>query len=197
MASLLDIATVARKVPVPVGDGKEVDVNVYGVSAQSIADLMVRFPDIGKSFSGGKPPAVEDIIKFAPEAIAAILAAGTGSAGIARCRCADGAPSGDLPSHLPARCRPFRGNASASRRARGSRHSISAVLARSIFDLVKEVGHPDPWSLTPRQIYFWLQLASKSKKELMLRDLSLTSLASQGSGREIKKQIKQLEKEVR
>lgn len=75
MASLLDLARVARKVKV--GDD---EVDVYGVSAQGFAELMARFPEIGKMMAGITVDAAS-LGKLAPEALGAFIAAGTGNVG--------------------------------------------------------------------------------------------------------------------
>lgn len=75
MASLLDIAKVARKV-----DVGGVELEVYGISLQSFASLMVRFPELGKLMSGYKLEQAE-LMKMAPEAVGAIIAAGCGELG--------------------------------------------------------------------------------------------------------------------
>ena len=75
MASLLEIADVARTVPIR---GKEVE--VYGVSGEGLANLMVRFPEVGKMLSGANVD-TEGMMKLAPAALAAFIAAGCGKPG--------------------------------------------------------------------------------------------------------------------
>ena len=75
MASLLEIATVARQV-----DVRGLKIDVYGVSAQGIVELMVRFPEVGKAFSGVEPDTAA-LMKLAPQALAAFIAAGCGQPG--------------------------------------------------------------------------------------------------------------------
>jgi len=75
MASLMEIANVPRQV-----DVRGVKVDVTGVSAEGLAALMARFPDIGKLFSGIVPEK-EDLMKLAPTALSAFIAAGCGKAG--------------------------------------------------------------------------------------------------------------------
>jgi len=72
--SLLDIAPQHELVPV----GKE-KLKVVGVSAEGVLALFKRFPDMGAWFKGGLKP--EMMVKAAPEAIAAIIAAGCGTPG--------------------------------------------------------------------------------------------------------------------
>lgn len=74
MPGLSDIARSFRTVKVG-----NTDVEVPGISAEGIAYLFHRFPII-KDLIGGKPNLeAEDLIKIAPEALAAIIAVGTGS----------------------------------------------------------------------------------------------------------------------
>lgn len=77
MVSLTDIAPSTRTVPVG-----GADVSVFGVSAKGIASLLSSFPQLRSVFTGGisslKP---DDLMKNAPEAIAAIIAAGCGQPG--------------------------------------------------------------------------------------------------------------------
>ncbi len=75
MASLLDIAPAGRTVPV-----RGTDVAVTGVSAAALVGLLRRFPTLLTAFAGGSLTA-DAIADAAPDAIAAILAAGTGSSG--------------------------------------------------------------------------------------------------------------------
>lgn len=81
MVGLLDIAPLARTVPV-----SGVDVAVYGVSAEGIASLLGRFPQLASMIGMEAEKAqegvtAEAIIKVAPTAIAAIIAAGCGYPG--------------------------------------------------------------------------------------------------------------------
>lgn len=72
MASVLELLNVQRSVQV--GD---ISVDVYGVSSIAIAQLMARFPEFGKMFSGVEVDRAE-MLKMAPDALAAFLAAGCG-----------------------------------------------------------------------------------------------------------------------
>lgn len=77
--SLLDIAPSTATVEVQPGK----HVNVFGVSAEGIAALFVDFPALQKIFAGEKmerPPFAE-LVKTVPEALAAVIAAGTGTPG--------------------------------------------------------------------------------------------------------------------
>ena len=74
----LSIEDIAPQVElVPIG---EKFLSVYGVSAEGIVSLFKRFPQMKGWFSGGAF-AAEDLIKEAPDGIAAIIAAGCGAAG--------------------------------------------------------------------------------------------------------------------
>ncbi|MCW2854369.1 MAG: hypothetical protein JWM84_4033 [Nocardioides sp.] len=75
MTSLLDIAPASEFVDV--GGTK---IEVFGVSAQAVALLFGRFPELRKLMSGVAVDA-EQISAFAPGAIAGIIAAGVGQAG--------------------------------------------------------------------------------------------------------------------
>jgi hypothetical protein len=75
MASLLEVANVARSVTV-----RGVDVSVVGLSGTEIATLMARFPEVGKLMSGVEPDR-KSLMKMAPVALNAFIAAGTGKAG--------------------------------------------------------------------------------------------------------------------
>ena len=77
MPGLLDIAQSTKKVAIAGGE-----VPVYGVSAKGIAYLFERFPVIRELLTGKSAdlsPAT--LTKLVPDAIAAIIAAGTGSPG--------------------------------------------------------------------------------------------------------------------
>jgi hypothetical protein len=77
MPGLLDIAPSSRTVKI--GD---VDVGVHGVSAKGIAVLLERFPQVREMFVGRSQELTPDsIVTLIPDAIAAIIAAGTGSPG--------------------------------------------------------------------------------------------------------------------
>lgn len=83
MATLLDIATVSEFVEVPGKpgkDGKPQEVEVFGVAAEGIAMLFQRFPEI-RMLMTGKSLEKDAIAKLAAPAIAAIIAASTGSPG--------------------------------------------------------------------------------------------------------------------
>lgn len=80
MATLLDIASVSEFVSVPGPKGKTQDVEVFGVSAEGIAVLFNRFPEI-RMLLTGKSLEKEKLAKMAPPAIAATIAAATGMPG--------------------------------------------------------------------------------------------------------------------
>ncbi|HDZ74372.1 MAG TPA: hypothetical protein ENH55_16735 [Aurantimonas coralicida] len=75
MVGLIDIAPAVETVPV--GDK---DVAVYGVSVHGIADLLRRFPELSKLFTG-KLDKPEHLIDLGPDIVVAIIAAGTGAPG--------------------------------------------------------------------------------------------------------------------
>ena len=77
MVSLLDIADQQRTVTIR---GK--DVAVFGISAQDIVYLFGKFPELRLLMSGKQADLTpETLLKLAPGAVAAAIAAGTGSAG--------------------------------------------------------------------------------------------------------------------
>jgi len=81
MVGLLDIAPSTRHVRVGYGE-LGYNVPVYGVSAAGIAALLQDFPELKNIVAGGKVDlTMESVLKAAPGAIAAIIAAGTGTPG--------------------------------------------------------------------------------------------------------------------
>lgn len=74
--TLLDIGNPTIQVPVT----EDQSVAVSGISTEGILNLFVRFPELQK-YLGGKGVAVADLVRVAPEAIAAVIAAGTGAPG--------------------------------------------------------------------------------------------------------------------
>lgn len=77
MTGLLDIAKSEHTVPV---QGKEIP--VYGVSARGFASLFARFPDVAELFQGRDVEFTpQKLIELVPDAIAAIISAGTGEPG--------------------------------------------------------------------------------------------------------------------
>lgn len=80
MATLLDIASVSEFVEVPGPGGKKQQVEVFGVSAEGIAMLFNRFPEI-RMLMTGKALDQKALQKLAAPAIAAVIAASTGTPG--------------------------------------------------------------------------------------------------------------------
>lgn len=80
MATLLDIATVSEFVKVPGPKGSQQEIEVFGVSAEGIASLLQRFPEMRMLMTGQELEAGA-LMKMAPDAIAAIIACSTGTAG--------------------------------------------------------------------------------------------------------------------
>lgn len=76
MSTLLELVNVGRKVKI----GEKDEIDVYGVSAEGFASLLVRFPALLKAFSGVTPDAAS-LTKIAPEAITAFIAAACGYPG--------------------------------------------------------------------------------------------------------------------
>src|SRR5258708_840675 len=75
MTSLLDIAPASEKVQVG-----EHEVDCYGISAKGVAYLLGRFPDLQKMMQG-EQVGTEQLVALAPDAVSAIIAAGTGCPG--------------------------------------------------------------------------------------------------------------------
>lgn len=99
MPGLLDIATSARTVEV-----QGTAIPIYGVSARGIAYLLERFPELRKLFSGQQIDFTpEAITQLVPDAIAAIIAAGTGTPGDKQAELtADNLPAGEQADLLKA-----------------------------------------------------------------------------------------------
>jgi hypothetical protein len=55
-------------------------------------------------------------------------------------------------------------------------------------------GHHGAWDYTPRQIAGFHNFASKRQKQEVARDLSIMASASRGDPKELKKQIRDLQK---
>jgi hypothetical protein len=82
MVSLLDIVDQQKTVPIR---GK--DIPVSGVSAEGVAYLLGAFPELRQMMAGGAKASevtVDHIMKIAPRAVAAAIAAGTGAPGDAK-----------------------------------------------------------------------------------------------------------------
>jgi len=79
MTSLLDIAPLTETVSV---GGKDVD--VYGLSAEGLVNLIARFPEVRQLLGGGKRGAglgVEEVLDLGGKVVASIIAAGCGLPG--------------------------------------------------------------------------------------------------------------------
>lgn len=75
--SLLDLRQKSQLVQID----EDQEIEVFGLSAEAIADLMNRFPTLQR-FLLNVGLQREDILKEVPEAIAAIIAAGCGQSGV-------------------------------------------------------------------------------------------------------------------
>jgi hypothetical protein len=81
MTSLLDIVPATEKVRVASG-GKTLTIECSGITVAGVAVLLGRFPALREMMSGsGVATDPQSLVATAPEAVAAILAAGTGHAG--------------------------------------------------------------------------------------------------------------------
>lgn len=76
---LYDISGFGEDVPIGL-DGGDPKLRVKGISAKGVLQLLLRFPDMQRWLSG-QTIAVTDVMLQTPEAIAAIIAAGTGKPG--------------------------------------------------------------------------------------------------------------------
>lgn len=75
MVGLVDIAPAVERVSIR---GQEVE--VFGVSAAGVANLLARFPDLRRLFSG-RDIEVDQLVAMGGELVCAIIAAGTGAPG--------------------------------------------------------------------------------------------------------------------
>jgi hypothetical protein len=75
MVGLIDIAPLTTTVTI-----RKVPVDVSGVSARGIAQLLARFPEL-RALVTGREVAIENILALGGDVVAAIIAAGTGSPG--------------------------------------------------------------------------------------------------------------------
>lgn len=72
MSTLLELVNVTRTVKVG-----ELEIEIHGISAEGFINLLTKYPVLMKAMSGGTPDTAE-IMKVAPEAVAAFIAAGCG-----------------------------------------------------------------------------------------------------------------------
>lgn len=75
MAGLLDIAPLSETVAV-----RGTPVQITGVSAKGIALIMARFPEV-QQMMVGREVSVERLLEIGGDAVAAVIAAGTGNPG--------------------------------------------------------------------------------------------------------------------
>lgn len=75
MVGLVDIAPAVETI-----DCGGASVEVYGVSARGVAHLLGRFPELRKMMSGVELKA-DELMAIAPDAVAAVIAAGVGKPG--------------------------------------------------------------------------------------------------------------------
>ena len=101
MVSLVDVAPSTRTVPVG-----GVALPVPGISALGIAALLQQFPGLKDAFTGGTISVSLDaatLMKYGPDAVSAIIAAGCGSPGDpAAIKVAETLPAGDQMNLLAA-----------------------------------------------------------------------------------------------
>ena len=75
MVGLIDIAPLKKTVTI-----RDVAVDVSGVSARGIAQLLARFPEL-RALVTGREVAIENLLSLGGDVVAAIIAAGTGVPG--------------------------------------------------------------------------------------------------------------------
>ncbi|WP_291207084.1 hypothetical protein [Hyphomonas sp.] len=75
MVGLIDIAPLTKTVTI-----RDVAVEVSGVSARGIAQLLARFPEL-RALVTGREVAIENLLTLGGDVVAAIIAAGTGIPG--------------------------------------------------------------------------------------------------------------------
>ena len=75
MVGLIDIAPLTKAVTI-----RNVPVDVSGVSARGIAQLLARFPEL-RALMAGREVAIEGLLALGGDVVAAIIAAGTGVPG--------------------------------------------------------------------------------------------------------------------
>lgn len=86
MVSILDIARVSKAVPVktkPNGHIEDAEIEVFGISARTIARLIARFPEVRKMWDQGALD-VPTLCEAIPEAAGIVIASGTGHEGDAQ-----------------------------------------------------------------------------------------------------------------
>jgi hypothetical protein len=94
MAGLVDIAPATETVTI-----RGTAIEVYGVSAAGVAHLLARFPALRQLMSGVEASA-DDLMALAGEAVAPVIAAGTGAPGDADAEAAAGRLSIDEQADL-------------------------------------------------------------------------------------------------
>ena len=75
MVGLVDIAPAVERVTI-----RNQEVEVFGISAAGVANLLARFPELRRVFAGRDVP-IDQMMAMGGEIVAAILAAGTGATG--------------------------------------------------------------------------------------------------------------------
>ena len=75
MVGLIDIAPLTKTVTI-----RDVAVDVSGVSARGIAQLLARFPEL-RALVTGRDVEVDKLLSLGGDVVAAIIAAGTGAPG--------------------------------------------------------------------------------------------------------------------
>jgi hypothetical protein len=84
MVGLLDIAPLTETVTV-----RDQSIEVTGVSAKGVAQLLLRFPEL-RALISGREVGLEQLLALGGDIVAAVIAAGCGQAGDARAEAAAG-----------------------------------------------------------------------------------------------------------
>jgi hypothetical protein len=84
MVGLLDIAPLTETVTV-----RDQSIEVTGVSAKGVAQLLLRFPEL-RALISGRDVGIDQLLALGGDIVAAVIAAGCGQAGDARAEAAAG-----------------------------------------------------------------------------------------------------------
>ena len=203
MVGLLDIAPLTQTVTV-----RDHPIEVTGVSAKGVAQLLLRFPEL-RALISGRDVGLDQLLALGGDIIAAVIAAGCGQAGDAQAEAAAGRLGLDDQAELlaaimtltmPQGIGPF-----VDKLARmglkpaggGDTEMPEHELAQTIEALIA-LGHlpRDVWDYTPRQISAFLALANGRLSLDRAETLSLQTLAARGDPKEIRRQHKDLMRRV-
>ena len=199
MVGLLDIAPLTQTVTV-----RDQPIEVTGVSAKGVAQLLLRFPEL-RALISGREVGLDQLLALGGDIVAAVIAAGCGQAGDAQAEAAAGRLGLDDQAELlaaimtltmPQGLGPFvdklaRMGLKPVRRRRF--RDAGAELAEAIEALIA-MGHAsgDVWDYTPRRIAGFLRVAQARVSQEKADNLALQALAVRGDPKEVKRQHKKL-----